>query len=509
MKATLTLLLSFGLAFAAGWWGIRERAAPQEGPSAAAISSRAAGQRPRDQPLTADALVAKHSATKPGALKKVQAESDEWMKTQEEQERKFETLKDSFVLEADPARQYQAAVERCQKGPRQWAEVQLISLAWLRQDADGFLAFLAKAKGDSFVPGPYQAVKERCQELSIAQNIELLGKLEAASQSSGVQALFSYLVSSTLGSGRLGDAIALVEQLPARQKDSFFMRLAIECPEKLRPEAFKWFADHAQSGCIRQMTYHIGEGKPGGMDYSWFGAMAERYPETREMLVNSGIYQQFMMDTWTKLPVEQGLAAMIAAMPGPLSDGEKRSQAMERLCSQAAGSALGAAWSPADGPLTIEQIVDQMSPRARELFAAAPDEMLKAVFPNLAMYDPEAAVMLTEGLDPKAREQLLLKAANAPTLRRSGDAERLLNLFTALPPSQEQGPLQARFMTWANISDSAYAKYGDSYPTWLVALPNSVDRDMALSGLAMVTKGSDPELSARLLAAKSQAPPTQ
>lgn len=514
VKTIVPLLISFGLAFAAGWWGVRERidfvgAAPNTAPP-----PRSAGLRPMDQPVTAESLVAKHKARKPSNQKKAKAEMDRWRKTEEEQKRKFELLKDSFVLDSDPAKQFEAAMERYAKNPHEWAELQLISLAWLRQDADGYLAFLSKAKGREPTSGLYGAVKERCLALSREQTLELLGKLEAASLTSGIQALFSCLVSSSVTSGRLEDAIALADQLQPQQKDSFYMRLSIECPEKLRPETFKWLVDHGQMECVRQMVYRIGEGKPGGMDYSWFREMAERYPETRAKLVSSGLYQQLMMDTWTKLPVAQGLAEMIAGMPGTtLSDEDKRSKALARLCAQAAGAALGETWNPerivGEGRPTIEQIVDQMGPRAKELFAADPDEMRKAIFPKLALHDPELAVALTEPFDPKVREQLLLQAATDPTLLSNGNAEQMLKLFTALPPSKDQGPLQARFMAWGQITNYAYRTYGDSYPAWLLGLPNSVDRDMALSHLAQAVKGTDPELGARLVAAKSQTPPAQ
>ena len=221
MKTILPLLISFGLAFVAGWWGLRERvdfggAAPDGTPS-----SRTAGERTKDQPVTVESLIAKHTAKKPADPKKAQVKLDDWLKTQEEQKRKFETLKDSFVLDSDPAKQYEAVMDRYKKDYRLTAEIQLISLAWLRQDADGFLAFLAKTKGDDPGSGLYGAVKERCRELSREQTLELLGKLEAASQSSGVQALVSHLVSSSLTSGRLEDALALAEQLQPRQKASF------------------------------------------------------------------------------------------------------------------------------------------------------------------------------------------------------------------------------------------------------------------------------------------------
>jgi hypothetical protein len=507
------LLLSFGLAFAAGWWGVRERVNPWADGPVSAPSSRPAGQRLKDQPVTADGLVAKHAAKKPADPKKAKANMDRWQKIGDEQKQKFESLKDSFVLESDPAKQYQAVMDRFAKDPQQWAELQLLSLAWLRQDADGYLAFLARTQADYSGSGLYGAVKERCLELSREQNLELLRKLEAASQPTGTQALFSHLVASTLASGRLEDAISLAAQLEPSQRNSFYMRLSIECPEGLRPEAFKWFADQGQIQCLRQMAFHVFEEKSDGMGSSWLQEMAERYPETRETLVNSGIYQQIMMNTWLKVPVVQGLAEMVAGMPGTLSDEEKRSKALDRLCSQAAGAALGDAWNleqmAGGGPLTVEQIVDQMGPRAKELFATAPDEMRKAIFSKLSLHDPEAAVALTEPFDPKVREQLLLKAATDPTQVREGNAEQMLKLFTALPPSKDQGPLQARFMAWGQITDNAYRTYGDSYPAWLLALPNSVDRDMALSHLAMAVKGSDPELSARLVAAKSQTPPAQ
>lgn len=177
---------------------MRERVNPWASGPVSAPSPRPAGQWPKDQPVTADGLVAKHTAKKPGDQKKAQAEKDHSQKTQEEQKRKFESLKDSFVLDSDPAKQYQAAMERYAKNPEQWAELQLISLAWLRQDADGFLAFLAKAKGEGSGSGLYWALKERCRELSLEQNLELLGKLEATGESSGLEALFNQLVASSV-----------------------------------------------------------------------------------------------------------------------------------------------------------------------------------------------------------------------------------------------------------------------------------------------------------------------
>ena len=518
VKTILSKLISFGMAFAAGWWGVRERVNPWAGGPVSAPSSRPAGQRSKDQPVTADGLVAKHTAKKPGDQKKAQAEKDHSLKSQEEQKRKFESLKDSFVLDSDPAKQYQAAMERYAKNPEQWAELQLISLAWLRQDADGFLAFLAKGKGEGSGSGLYWALKERCMELLREQKLELLGKLEAAKQLDDASAMLIHLASDVLASGKFEDAIALADQLQPRQRGGFMVALATQCPEPLRPQAFKWFADQGRVDCIRQLASFVGrerasaEGSPGS-DNSWFREMVERFPETRENLANSGLYQQLMTEAWARLPFEQGLAEMVAGMPDSLSDEAKRAKAIEQLCNQVTATALGMEWNRqqvlGDGRCTVEQIVERMGASAQQLFAAAPDEMRKAIFPELAMRDPETAVKMVASLEPKVREQLVLKAAANPMLLVEGDAERLLNMFTALPPSKEQGPLQARFMAWGQITNNAYRTYGDSYPAWLLALPNSVNRDMALSQLAMSVKGTDPELGARLLAAKSQAPPAQ
>ncbi len=514
MKSILPILLSFALAFAAGWFGMRDRVRLANDSPVGAPISRATAQRPAAQALTADGLIAKLTAKQAEVLAKNKTTDGDWQRIREEQKQKFDALKASFVLDGDPAKQYQAALERFENGSEQWAEAQLILLAWLRQDTDGLLAFLAKSKHG----GLSEALTERCHELSREQTLELLGKLEQANQPDGIVPVLSQLVASTLAGGKFEDAIALADQFMSQPRSDFLMRLAIECPDGLKADAFKWFVAHGENECVRQMASQMAGLRrlPNGQlvqDPSWLQKMTERYPETREAMVKSGIYQGFMMAEWTKMPLQEGLAAMVAGMPDAIPDEAKRTKAMAMLCTQAVDAALGSLrtrqQAVGDEPVSMDQLVELMGPKCQELYAAAPAEMGKAIFPKLAMQDPVAALRMVGNLDPKAREQLVLKAAAQPLLLVMGDAERLLGLFDALPPNAEQGPLQARFMAWNQITNNAYHTHGDSYPAWLLALPNSVNRDMALSALAMSVKGTDPELAAHLQAAKSLAPPSK
>jgi hypothetical protein len=499
------LITSFAIAFAVGWWGFR-------------LDSGDGGPQPevefkskngRSMPLTAEVIVAKHNKVKAGESVSRKVEIEAMTRRWNEENERFQKLSESFVLSDNPSAQYEEALNLIRSDATCWAELRVVILHWLRRDVDGYLTFHAalpveKRDFSCFV----SAMAEWSGGLTVDQNISLLGKPLFSGDPDKGGPIVRQLVKASLEGGRFDDAVEMMARIPESFKMVFKHQLASECPPELRSEAFKWLIDQGDAARIRELagTVVLADGVT-TWNASWVREMVEKYPETKEALIKDGLYQNIMMNEWKQLPLEQRIDEMAAGSPFPGPADGKRQQAVEYCCNVVAIQMIGTgsfSLEMAAGGITSEvELVEKLGSDARALYAAYPEALRKAVFPYWVLNDPVAALAAVSHLPSQEREQMVIRAASAGIVAQTGDAERLYRLFQAFPAKPEQGPLQARFNCWGAVSGKAHSEYGDSYVAWLRALPHSVDRDMAMAALAQTIKGSDPELSARLLIEKN------
>lgn len=356
---------------------------------------------------------------------------------------------------------------------------------------------------------------EWCKGLTEEQVFEALAKFAKHPGLRAESAVLSHLIERSLATGHFADAPAMAERLDAKNRELFLNQLARECPEAMRSEAFKWYATTGNEGALWQLISHASECGilADGREYRntrWLSEMLETHPETRDFLVESGIYRNFMRSEWARLPMEEGVAAMVANDPSSLPEDEKRSKALGYFCEETVSRLLPEraviASILSDPEATsggVDAVIARMGPEAAALYAANPDQTRAAIFLRLSAFQPEKAAVVLDGLEPGAREDLLLRAAQPIRWAAGGDAGSLLALMQSCPIPEGAGREQARFNVWTGVSPIYYSTYGDAYPEWLLSLPPSPDRNIALSAMAMTVYSTDPDLSSRLKAAQT------
>jgi len=153
------------------------------------------------------------------------------------------------------------------------------------------------------------------------------------------------------------------------------------------------------------------------------------------------------------------------------------------------------------GGTGADEVLSAIAASLPELAANSPALMKDRVFQALIQVDPAAALKLYEGLPEK---ELYRKVQEiGPAGLRRADPELMLKLFEALPHNPEHGPLQERFESWMGVTRNAYTTYGDDYAAWVMQMPEGVNRDMALSALAIQVEPDDPAQAKTLRAAKT------
>lgn len=244
----------------------------------------------------------------------------------------------------------------------------------------------------------------------------------------------------------------------------------------------------------------------------WLDAWLENKPEGLASLARSVTpYQQLRY----RGPIEGSLDALLddlaATSNSAKSLEERRGIELERLVAariaEARRELLESRPSPllgfARGEINAEALLAAFPEGFGLLLDGAPEVTRQQLFPLLAAANPEEAVAWLDSLPAGDKHATILDSAGG--LAR--DPKRLLGLFTAYPYDPRQGPLQSRFRKWMGSCRPAYEQYGDSYAQWLISLPTSVDRDMALGTLAHDLRSADPALAERLIAAKNFTPP--
>ena len=152
------------------------------------------------------------------------------------------------------------------------------------------------------------------------------------------------------------------------------------------------------------------------------------------------------------------------------------------------------------GEISASQV---MAEARRTLPGAAneqPEEFRDRMFNELVAINPTSAMEIISILPLQQRERAMIKAGM--NVAGQADPRHLMELVSTLPPTMAT-PVNDRFQVWCRAAGPSYAKYGDSYVSWVAAMPPGIEQDWALSGLSIHFRTSDPEKSAYLTSLKT------
>lgn len=154
------------------------------------------------------------------------------------------------------------------------------------------------------------------------------------------------------------------------------------------------------------------------------------------------------------------------------------------------------------GQATVEQIRDAVFKELADTASAAPDELRRHLYFQLAEEDPHAARRVLEDLPAEDRDRLTLECAR---IAFKNVEPRLF--LSALSDVASDSPelWEARLSAWRENADWNQKRLNEDYVEWVRALPPGLDREMGLFSLSKSVAMKQAEL-ARALAAEVQDP---
>ena len=149
------------------------------------------------------------------------------------------------------------------------------------------------------------------------------------------------------------------------------------------------------------------------------------------------------------------------------------------------------------GEMTTDELLKTVSARLGSLAEGREELIRSEVFLQVARSAPDAAGELAERMPAKSVQELSFSLGL--------DAAGIESAATILRMREPEAPgdLNSRFSEWGHKSFEGLARYGDAYVAWALAMPQSLERDLVLSSIAVHLEKDDPQWAARLRAEKT------
>jgi hypothetical protein len=147
------------------------------------------------------------------------------------------------------------------------------------------------------------------------------------------------------------------------------------------------------------------------------------------------------------------------------------------------------------GAMEADEVLAAFSAKFPDQAAKAPDAVRNALFEELIEEDSKRAMDLLKGLSPEGRSKSVLEAARNAFFQV--DPNHFLTALQQVPPD-DPALWDARLDAWVKHGPDNYIRLDTDYVDWVRALPEGVDRDMALYSLAMASQERNPSLAKEL-----------
>lgn len=485
-RLILTTGITHGLALLLGWaaWTFREREVRKGETAAESADQR---QHRVEGAKTAEQILAIIAPQKP------QISSAEWKIRNAKFKSEFIQLLETMPKPDNLAAALEDELKQFQKHDDEpSARMAVLIYQWANSDLPGLLKWMNESKIDGLENAIATYFGVVFQQLVSANGMDSVLPL-SNDKRWGDSVLIA--ISSTLGETTDTRLLAeFKEKVAPRQWDAMKFFLAARWPWEERSKLVDFALAEKQPGLLASLARR--GGKEQSDTASWIFGMIH------DESLDAGFRKKLSQDRQVKdlalsrpdLPMDQRIALLQGGASTPadqrlydeIAETDAAKQFME-----------GRDWSYEfhHGKVDANEVLAGISAGLTETNEKSSDALRTRVFKNLVEEDPSRAMELLNGLAPDKRADAVLDAAK--NVFYSENPETFLSALQQVPADDPQH-WDARLAAWVQHGPENYDQLDADYVSWVRALPDGVDRDMALYSLALATSKNQPELASAL-----------
>lgn len=218
-------------------------------------------------------------------------------------------------------------------------------------------------------------------------------------------------------------------------------------------------------------------------------------PGFREKLAKDEVLKEIARGD-RRLPLNERVALMEGGNPELGNEGQHQELFVWRDVCGILNDQRDWAYEFRHGVVEAPEVLAEISKELPEIAAKCPDLLRDQVFKILIEEDPARAVRLLDPLPPDERMRTLVESAKGAFYQVDPN---LLLAALRLVPADDPRLREERQQVWTKTSPYNYEDHDAAYVEWVRALPDGVDREMALLALARAADKTESGLAAKLL----------
>lgn len=359
-------------------------------------------------------------------------------------------------------------------------------LHWMRKDAQAAMAhFATLERSGGFNESIMAAIYEQ-------------GPIEALKwpmpTKEGHNMSFRYMIAAE--AGRRGDpemVAAFRQAVSANEWSNSYGMLVESWPPEKRDELFKTAAAESSPSMLTSFIR-----KQGIEGYQWLKtqlASDDLDPAFKQALLKDSGYRQIIWNT-PEIPFEERIEILA---------GFNKDKPIEQLQLEVGGGDVtrflnaGRDWKYAfhTGNTSMEEVYQAAATALPELARSSPEALRNQIYKELAQENPQAALASIDAFSGGDKWGTAMKAAR--WMFKDANPEVFYDYVTKIPVESSETAWQDRLGAWNESARDAYAKLGPEYSTWVLALPDGADKEMASYNLLKYVRDKESDLAKSLL----------
>jgi len=148
------------------------------------------------------------------------------------------------------------------------------------------------------------------------------------------------------------------------------------------------------------------------------------------------------------------------------------------------------------GALTADEVYQGLAQQLPELASKSPEALRNQLYKELAEDNGTEALKLLDNVPADQKWETAMKSPR--WMFNDVDPQVFYDYLQQIPAEPNEEVWALRLGAWADRSSRNHQRLGNDYVTWVEALPQGVDREMAFYNLLKTTGKGDAELNTRL-----------
>ncbi len=358
-------------------------------------------------------------------------------------------------------------------------------LHWMRKDPQAAMAHFATLKSTYYYNEVFIAAIHEHGPIE-ALNWPAFGK-------EGANFTFRYAIAGEVGRRADPGTVAAFRQAVSANEWSNSVGMLVESwPAEKRDELFTTAS--AENSASMLTSYIRQQGVEG---YQWLKAkLADENldPAFRQSVQKDGGYRQMVWNT-AEIPFEERVEIL---------SGYNKDKPIEQLRLEVGGGDVtrflnaGRDWKYAfhTGNVTMEDVYQAAVAALPELEKSSPQALRNQIFKELAQENPDAALASIDAFSGGDKWGTAVKAAR--WMFKDANPQVFYDYVQQIPVETSATSWQDRLGAWNESAQSAYATLGDEYSTWVLALPDGMDKEMASYNLLKQVRDKESDLAKSL-----------